>query len=112
MKLQEIKTVKSGRSTRPCLQLSHLVELHPEVRHILPELQEVDFERKRAFVRRGRIALGSQDGGTTCVTVEEEERQVKSCSGEKCQLLIYRHTKVHVGKQTFPGSAAVRFDVP
>lgn len=84
------------------------MELHPEVRHILPELQEVDFERKRAFVRWSHVALGSQDGGTTCVTVEEEERQVKSCSSEKCQLLIYRH----VGKQTFSDSKAVRFDVP
>lgn len=28
---------------RSCLNLSHLMELHPEVRNILPELQEVDF---------------------------------------------------------------------
>lgn len=31
--------------TKSCLQLPHLMQLHPEVRNILPELQEVYFER-------------------------------------------------------------------
>lgn len=42
------------------------MELHPEVRNILPELQEVDFQRSRACVFRARVALGSQDWGATC----------------------------------------------
>lgn len=50
---------------RSCLELPHLVKLHPEVRNILPELQEVDFERNWALVWRGGTALRSQYWGTT-----------------------------------------------
>lgn len=53
------------RRERSCLQLSHLMELHPEVRNILPELQEVDFERNWGLVWWGCTAFGSQDWGTT-----------------------------------------------
>lgn len=42
------------------------MELHPEVRNILPELQEVDSQRSRAGAFRARVGLGSQDWGATC----------------------------------------------
>lgn len=45
------------------LQLFHLVQLHPEVGHVPPELQEVDLERSRPSVRWGCVALGSQNWG-------------------------------------------------
>lgn len=64
-KVQTRSQVRSG-GRRSCLNLSHLMELHPEVRNILPELQEVDFQRSRARVFRARVALGSQDWGATC----------------------------------------------
>lgn len=67
------------------------MELHPEVRNILPELQEVDFQRSRARVLRARVALGSQDWGATC-----QEKQVcvlyLLCIAKKNSLiLIYMH---------------------
>lgn len=42
--------IVSKWSQRSYLQLSHLMELQAEVRHILPELQQVDFERDCANV--------------------------------------------------------------
>lgn len=47
------------------LQLPHLVELHPEVRHVPPELQEIDLERSRPSIRWGCVALGTQNWGAT-----------------------------------------------
>lgn len=49
------------RRSGPCLNLSHLMELHPEVRNVLPELQEVDSQGSRARAFRARVGLGSQD---------------------------------------------------
>lgn len=46
------------------------MELQPEVRNILPELQEVDFERSGVLVYWACVALGSQDGGATCIREE------------------------------------------
>lgn len=55
------------------LQLPHLLQLHPEIRHILPELQQVGFERNLALLvlwrqRRRRsesVALGCQNRWAT-----------------------------------------------
>lgn len=65
--------IKTG--TKSCLQLPHLMELHPEVRDILPELQEVHFEWNRALVRRARAVLGRQDRRATWT---ERMRQFKN----------------------------------
>ena len=46
------------------------MELQPQVRNILPELQEVDFERSGVLVYWACVALGSQDGGATCIREE------------------------------------------
>lgn len=60
---KEEEKERRRRRRRWYLQLLHLVELHPEVGHVPPELQEVDLERSRPSVRRGCVALGSQNWG-------------------------------------------------
>ncbi len=75
------------RRKRSCLQLSHLMELHPEVRNILPELQEIDFKRNWALGWWGCTTLGSQYWGTTWTRVKN---QVRACYLKNVTLIMHK----------------------
>lgn len=86
------------------------MELHPEVRNILPELQEVDFQRSRAHVFRARVALGSQDWGATCKQKQLCVLDALCIAKKNNPNLIYMHMLDQICHVTSDSSHMVLFN--